>query len=306
MATTEQDVDLSGDRGDELESVKPAEPEKEIDEPNPMDEGKEPEKEVESEPEPEKKDDEPRIPKAEFDRRIARERERTAAAEARAAELERQASATNHGVDLDKMEKDIAALEAQHAKLLLDGETEKAAALAGEIRRAERQIAILESSRMSVRAKELAKEEIRFEAAIERLELEYPALNPDREEYSQELVDEVLLLKDGFEAKGMPASQALAKAVGYVMRGIEAPKAEEPAKKGMSAGKDKTDSRKAVQVNKNIEAAAKQPAKTLGVGQDSDKRGGDDEENASVMTQEEFAALPESTRAKLRGDFVGA
>lgn len=283
------------DRGD---SVDPAVADltPEVTDADPMQKG-EPE-EPEAEP---KKDDEPRIPKAEFDRRIARERDRTAAAEARAATAEQAAVAANHGADLVRMEQDIVSMEAKHAQLLLDGETEKAALLVGEIRRAERQIALTESSRMSVRAKEMAKEEIRFEATIEQMESVYPVLDPKTEDYSQDLVDEVLMMKEGYEARGMAASAALKKAVGYVMRGTEAPKAaDEP--KGLGAKDDKGGTRKAAQVAKNVDTAARQPAKTAGVGLDTDKTGSTFPEDAESMTQEEFAALPDSARAKMRGD----
>jgi hypothetical protein len=63
--------------------------------------------------------------------------------------------------------------------------------------------------------------------------------------------------------------------------------------------------RKTAQVQKNVEAAKAQPASMRDTGLDSDKLG---QKNGlpdmSTITQEEYNALPETIRAKLRGDFM--
>ena len=99
---------------------------------------------------------------------------------------------------------------------------------------------------------------------------------------------------------GLPASLALAKAAEYVMgryaKGAEA----EPEAKGLSKAAEE---RKAAQVKKNIGAAKAQPSNLKDVGLDSDKAGQSSSlPDVTRLTQEEFNALPESTRARLRGD----
>ena len=67
--------------------------------------------------------------------------------------------------------------------------------------------------------------------------------------------------------------------------------------------KTKADERKATATKKGLAAAAAQPAALDRVGMDSDKVG-ISKIDVNSLTQEEFARLPESTLARLRGDFV--
>jgi hypothetical protein len=51
----------------------------------------------------------------------------------------------------------------------------------------------LSSSRKQARA--IAVEQVRLDLMVERLEQEYPQINPDADEYDQDLVDEVMELR---------------------------------------------------------------------------------------------------------------
>lgn len=308
----EDGEDLGGDRGDSFTPTEDKAPEPEAvveDEKGAKveDEAEAPEDEASEDEEPARDDkgrfakkDEPRIPKARFDEAVNKERERVAALERQLAELQAAQAQVKKQEDTAKLDAEISELESQRAKFLIDGETEKATEIASVIRAKERQLAIEESRSMSAQAKEQAREEIRMELTVEKIEGEYPALNPDAEEFDEDLVELVLSKQRTLMQKeNLSPSKALAKAATSVMSRFGA-KAPEPEQKGL---KKDVEDRKQAQVKKNIETAKKQPASMKDSGLDSDKMG-DKAIDIANMSFEEFEALPEATRAKLRGDFA--
>ena len=251
------------------------------------------------------KDDGKVIPKARFDEQIAKERERAEAAERRAAELEKQAAQVTRNLDIDKAVGDVAELRKQERKALLDGDEKTAAELSAQADRLNRQIAIAESGHMTSEAKEQALEDMRFELTLERMEEKYPTLRPGNEAYDQDLVDDILDKQRGLIwRQRLSPSKALAKAVETVMSRQAKTPAPEGEKAGLAAAQT-GEPRKAAAVAKNLDAAARQPGALKDVGLDSDKAGQTKAvPAASAMTLEEYEALPEATRAKMRGDFV--
>jgi len=250
------------------------------------------------------KDDGKVIPKARFDAQIAKERERAEAAERRAEELEKQAAQVTRSLDVDKAVADVALLRKDERKALLDGDEDKAAQLSAQADRLNRQIAIAESGELTGQAKDQALEDIRFEMTLERLEDKYPTLVATHEDYDQDLVDDILDKQRGLiERQRLSPSKALAKATETVMK-RQAPAPETEEKTGLAAAQT-GEPRKAAAVAKNLDAAARQPGSLNETGLDSDKAGQTKvTPAASAMTLEEFEALPEATRAKMRGDFV--
>ena len=251
-----------------------------------------------------KKEREATIPKSRFDEQVRKERERAEAAERRLAEIEQQRQQVSRGADISKLEEDVRELRAQERKALIKGDDKAAAELADQADRLNRQIAIEQARDMSATAKEQAREEIRWEMTVESIEKQYTALDETSEEFDQDLTDEVVDRMNGLISRErLPRSQALLKAVKLVME-RRAP-ADEPAEgKGLRAAA-KEEGRKEAAVKKNLEAANRQPASAKKVGADSDKHGQTGAvPNAEDMTFEEFSALPETTRAKMRGDFV--
>ncbi len=246
-----------------------------------------------------KKDKEQHIPKSRFDDAVNKERQAREAAEGRLKELESQLKTVDRNADNDKLEGEIKTLEQQHTKLMLDGEAEKAAAVMSEIRMKERQIGIASNSALTEQAKEQAREEMRMELTIERLEGTYDEFNPEHENFDAGLVDMVLALQRHKISQGLSPSKALVAAATDVMKrmGSDGGKGEA---KGLAAASKGAD-RKAEQVAKNLEAAKRQPASTKAAGKDSDKAG-ESLPTVAGMSMAEFAALPESTKAKLRGD----
>ena len=245
------------------------------------------------------------IPKSRFDEQVGKERTAREAAEREVMELRAQLKQVDAGADVAKIETEIVALEKDQAKAVLEGDTEKAAALASQIRLKERTIQIQASSELSERAKNEAREEVRMDAAIERLESAYPQLNKASDEFDQDLVDFVLARQMSLiQNERMLPSEALAKAAQQVMSKMgtmKTPETTEPDK-GLGAAKAKDRSKQ--QVAKNVETAGKQPASMKEVGMDSDKAGIKGDIDVSKMSQDEFNALPDATKQRLRGDLL--
>lgn len=249
------------------------------------------------------------IPKARFDelRRQAREREQALLDKVDA--LTRAAKQDAEKMDAKGLEKEVEELEVALQKQLDDGETAKARETMRAIRLKERQIIEAQVEHKSERARALAIEQFKVDTLVEKLEGEFPQINPDSDEYDEDVVAEIALMRTGFERTGMASSAAIAKAVKYVLGTATKKEAEvdddesEGGKKGLRD--TKTNARKQEQVKKNVEAATKQPPKLDKAGVDSNKKGGGAEsKTVSEMSDEELAALPASTRARLRGDLV--
>lgn len=250
-----------------------------------------------------KKDREPAIPKSRFDEAVRKEREARETAERQLEEIRRQQQAVARGADIGKLEEQVKDLRAQERKALISGDEGKAAELSEQADRLNRQIAIEQSRDMSYQAKEAAREEIRWDLTVERIESEYPALDENSEDFDQDITDDVVDKMNGYmKREKLPRSEALLKAVKHVMARQPAAKDEPGEKKGLDRG-GKQD-RKEAAVAKNIDASRRQPASLDKIGADSDKNGKTSLPEASEMTFEEFAALPEATKAKMRGDVV--
>lgn len=248
------------------------------------------------------------VPKARFDDAVGKERAAREAAEQRAAEAEARLKQEQKSDEVAKMETDIEALEAKHSKAILDGEHEAAAKLMKEIRMAERKIADLENGEKLTRATSQAVEQVRMDAAIARLEADYPILSQESEDFDEEMVDLVLAEQRRLmSVERIAPSAALTKAANKIMKkfsGVTAKAAEEDKPKGLDAAKGAVD-RKADQVAKNIDTAKRQPSSSKDSGKDSDKHGlVEGLPDISKMSKEEIDALPESTKRKLRGDSV--
>lgn len=200
----------------------------------------------------------------------------------------------------------------EHTKALDKGDVAKAGELMLKLRETDREIARLEARATAAQERAIAVEQVRFDMLIEQLEDKYPQLKEGSDEFDEDLVTEINDMRAAWEARGYSSSDALKKAVKYVLRD-DAPKAQVEKDVDKAAEKadkeadkvDKAAERKAEAVKRNLKAAGKQPADLNNApGVDSDKKGGGvDLKSIKTMTEDEIAALPESTKRKLRGDF---
>ena len=252
---------------------------------------------------------EAKIPKSRFDEAVGKERDAREAAERRAAELERQLKAGEQQAvrtqEVEAIEANITKLEEKHAELLLDGNSKEAAAVMKDIRMAERSIARAEADTLATQRTAQALEAQRFDTVIARIEADHPQFNPESELYDTDLVELVLSKQASLmRSQGLSPSVAMDKAAadvaGRFLKAAEPEKKEDT--KGLAA-KAVAD-RKQEQVQKNLDTLKRQPSSMKDAGVDSDKLGKSSEMDISTMTADELAALPESTRAKLRGDYL--
>ena len=250
--------------------------------------------------EPERDDKGRFIPKSRFDEAVNKERDRAAASERRAQELEQQLAQINKNADTGKLEEEIQGMEKEYASALLDGSTDKAAQLMSQIRLKERTIAMAQSESLSAQARTQAAEEIRMETAIGTLESNYDVMNPQNEAYDQDVVDMVLGQQQLLISRDrMTPSAALVKAASTVMsKMMPAAKEEPPQAKGLGAAKEARDTSGKARA---VDAALKTPPDLKDVGEDSDKRG---MTGGALMprTIADLAAIPEATLKRMRGD----
>lgn len=233
---------------------------------------------------------------------LENERAARAAAEARLAEAEGKLRRETQTEGLKKMEDFIENLEKEHTKLLLDGEHEKAAAVMKQIRYGEREIARIENEDKTTRATAQAVEQVRYDAAVARLESTFDVLNPDSDSFNESLVDIVLAEQERLmRVDRMSPSQALTAAGHKVMKMFDKV-APATSQRGLGEGRPSDADRKAQQVKKNLETAAAQAPDTKDAGMDSDRSGKAGKIDVTKMSVEEWSALPEATKAKLRGD----
>lgn len=271
-------------------------------------ETEESEEESEEEPEQEeeevKEEEEPQglekskpimIPKHRYDSASARAKAAEEKLAAYEAKLESEQPAAKQEV-VDDTDKALADLDLKRATALADGDVDAAAKISGEIRMLEKQAYQAEIKRSNAEVESSTVAKMKFDAAVDSVTQQYDVFDPDSGNYDQAVVDETLDLQSAFEAKGYSATEALYKAVGYVIKDevvTEAPK----AKKETPAAR-KTD------VKRNVDASNRTPPSMDKTGMDSDKTGAKAVPNATEMSEEDFDALPEATKARMRGDLV--
>jgi hypothetical protein len=243
------------------------------------------------------------IPKARFDEQLGKERSVREAAEARATELERQLKVFQQQQDTGKMDERIGELEDKLETARMDGNKDEALKLSKELRLLERQLRVTESSQMSERAKMEAYESMRVDIMVERLESQYEELNPSSKDYDDFLVERTLSRQTKLISTGIPPADALKQAADETMEWYKNKFSNGKKDTGLAAAAA-PNTRKEEQVRKNLETQQAQPPSMSDAGKDSDKAGMKNEIDVTKLSQEEFMALPESTKAKLRGDLV--
>jgi hypothetical protein len=238
-----------------------------------------------------------RIPKARFDEAQAKARAREQALLDEIENLKggRQASTTQKAVS--DMRSKIEELQDKYEDLILDGRKDEARKVRKQVDTMREELVEYQTSVKSDAARKAAVEELTYNAQLAGFEAQYPTLNPEHEEFDEDQTNEVATLLNAFVKSGTKRSEALAKAVKYV---LGAP----PDQKVSDAAKALAGERAKKAREKAAEADRKQPPSTSKVGLDSDRAGSGGELGIDVLrlSQDKFAKLDEETKAKLRGD----
>lgn len=237
---------------------------------------------------------------------------------AKRADLERQLATYQRGKevaavneDITKAEDKILELEKSYAKLMSDGETEKAAETMGKIRRMEREVNEQKAEMKIAAAEARATETARYNIVLERIEAAYPELNEDHEGYDEEVAQDVLDLKAAYQARrNMTPSAALQAAVTKLLgkkTGRQSDAVDTtprvPKEEAKGKGEEVAADRKKKAVERALDADKRTPPSTSKVGVDSDKIGGAlTAQTAMKLPDEDFNKLDEKALARMRGD----
>lgn len=245
-----------------------------------------------------------RIPAARHKEILDKERVRREAVEVELAKYKQgtQIAATN--AEITEAETKLVALEVKHATLTQEGKVSEAAAVMTDIRRTERGIITKSAEMRETAAIARAVETSRYDLTCDRLEALFPELDATHADFDKAKTGEVLEMKEAWEAKGYTPSQALQKAVGYVMP----PKtAKQEAALEVEARVDTKKieaDRKAAAVKATAEALEKTPSSSSKTGKEHDAAGGGavTAKDAIKMGHDEFIKLDETALARMRGD----
>ena len=236
----------------------------------------------------------PMVPKARLDEVLAKQK-------ALQKQLD-EINAANEKAEDAPEDYDFDAKEVEYQNMVLDGEAEKAVALRREIRKAERATLEYEMRQEMSQTVNQDRQMTALQQAANAMEDAYPVFNRDSDDYNEDITNEVVELRDAFMMKGYEAVDALSKAVKYVVKDHDLDQAQESAP-SLAGKAQKTDelAKKRAQVSSKLKAADAQPPELPG---ESSAHHGERALDLSTMTEEEFAALPEATLKRLRGDIL--
>ena len=255
------------------------------------------ETEAELEEEPvveEKAAKKPMVPKARLDEVLAKQK-------ALQKQLD-EINAANEKAEEAPESYDFDAKEVEYQNMVLDGETDKAVALRREIRKAEREQLEYEMRQEMSQTVNQDRQMTALQQAANAMEDAYPVFDRNSDDFNEDMTNEVVELRDAFMMKGYEAVDALSKAVKYVVKDHDLDQAQEsaPSLAGKAQKSDEL-AKKRAQVSKKLKAAEAQPPELPG---ESSSNHGEKGLDLSTMTEEEFAALPEATLKRLRGDIL--
>lgn len=288
--TTEAEVeDEEPTSEEEEESVAEADadPEDEAEEEPVPEEPEEATAEVEEEPQKR-----PMVPKSRLDEVLAKQK----ALQKQLDEMKAQQQPAENAPEAY----DFDSKEVEYQQLLLDGESQRAAALRQEMRKAERdQIAYEMRQEMSQKVQQNAQATALQQAANE-LEANFPVFDQNSADYNAEITQEVIELRDAFIVQGFDAVDALSKAANFAIRSynLEATSTLNAPSAPKAKPVDEV-AKKRAEVSRKLKAAESQPPELPG---ESSVNHGEKPLDLSTMTEEEFNALPEATLKRLRGD----
>ena len=250
----------------------------------------------------------PFIPKSRFDQRTAQLR----AAERELEDARRKLLELETAKQKAEREANTLSEEQIQAKMteanaaLLEGDTEKAAKLQGEVFGALRQgsQAVEQSTGQQIDPNKIAadvRDQMTFEQTLERLYSEYPSLDENSEQFDEAISQEAVELQAFYYQQGYTRAEATERAVTAVSRlhGLESAVAQAEApkvnKQADMAKRAQTEAKKS-----KVEKARKAPPSSIGAGGHSESS--TDHMDVDSLTVEDWAALPDSVRARLLGD----
>ena len=232
------------------------------------------------------------IPKDRFDQ--VNERRKTA--ERKLQEFESQKSAQTKAAENAY---DFDAAEERYMDAVLDGNKDLAKATRREIDAGRREGYLAEFRQVATDTYQGARVKETVDTVIDSAVARYEVLDDTHANFNAEIVGEVDAYYSGFMAKGMSAVEALKKAIDTAAK-VHDLGDKTPAPTPVPVTPAVVPARKSI--GQKLADVSGQPPSTNDVGASS-ASAGQGALNVNVLSDEEYDALPESTRAKLRGDF---
>ena len=290
------DEAIEGDRGDDIEAQPVASEPEVTEQPETQDaEAKGPETQDAETQDAEAKEQEPprrkeqRIPKSRFDE----VNEKYKAVKAQLEELRAKGQAEEQAAE---GQYDFDSKEQEYLEMVLDGKTAEAAALRREIRAAERAQLQAEMDARSSQVVNRTNVQQGLQELSDAYAEAYPAFDPESDSYDGDAIDEVKALYAGYYSQSGDTLTSFQKAVEAVIKikGFEAVEGEYEDEAPVAKPSPK-------QVAAKVAMAKKQPPSLASKGTGNAAR---DVPDLAGLSEKEFEALPDTTKARLRGDFI--
>ena len=229
------------------------------------------------------------IPKRRLDDVVAKQRKAEQEAMELRKELAEARAAASAVPDID-----IRALSKQRNEAVLDGDLDKAAEIDEQIHASTKQAAVEPINMEELEARVEAKMELK--ATLEIVFKDYPQLDTESDEFDEDLNSEALVFQQAYLNQGYSPAEAVQRAADAAIRVVR-PELLAPKEEAKAAAKPRK-----TNVKGNVEASNAQPPK-MNQGESGGKTSSE-MVDISKLTDEEFDALPEATRARMRGDLV--
>lgn len=233
-----------------------------------------------------KQDNNPLIPRERYNQVNAEKKAWQERAEALQAQLQ---SVNQQQVQQDQQQipYDFDEAEERYLNAMMEGESDLAKSIRREIRQQEEALFVAKASAALEQEKSRKSVEQNLSALIADAYVNYPVLNPDSDTYNQGLVEKINRLQAAYIREGHTADAALKSALDDFMG--------EPIRQQQSGNKGNADA-----MRRNADAANRQPPmlSQAGIGDRARAASLD----VSKMSEEEFAALPDKEKRRLRGD----
>ena len=229
------------------------------------------------------------IPKRRLDDVVAKQRK----AEQESAELRKElAEALAKAQAIPAV--DIRALSKQRNEAVLDGDLDKAAEIDEQIHASTQQAKSEPIDMEALEARVEAKMELK--STLASVFKEYPQLDTDSDSFDEDLNAEALVFQSAYLNQGYLPAEAVRRAANAAIRVVRPELLTEKAEPKAAVKSRKTN------VKGNVEASNAQPPK-MNQGESGGKTSSE-MVDITKLTDEEFDALPEATRARMRGDLV--
>jgi len=248
----------------------------------------------------------PMVPQSRFKEAVEKERAEKAELAQRLQQYQQREQQLREAENFEESQAKVKELLKQHSSLLADGDLDKASDVMEQVLQLRDDMQNARMAKQADNARNSAKIEVQYDATVQRLEAEYPEINPDSDAFDQSAVRRVQMMVTGImQNEGKNPAEALVEATDILLKPLKEAKGEtlrdKPSEEAVQQGMRRAQQ----QIDKNVKAASQQPPATAGVGQDHDKTGGPlDADAIKSMSWEEFVKVPDDELAKIRGDYL--